>query len=495
MNKDSAIVFSDEVQTIINEIVPATDEIDLSDFQLINFINSQFKTEQSLANIDTTIDTMQAQVDLVQENIRTLLKDQILTSSEGEESLTESMRIIRQLFGEVTGIKTRAENTEEIVKEITRDIKQLDCAKTNLTTSITILNHLRMLVDGVETLQKLTELRIYNEIMNPLEAVIEVNSHFQSYHDIPQIKQLSNSLEKIKTDLAEQILEDFKASFSGKKEKSITFTQLKDACCIASVLDPKVKQNLLSWFLDLQMAEYSQLFHENQDIAWLSKIDKRYSWLKKHLLEFEEKLGFIFPVDWEISEQIAVRFCDVTRNDLANLMKKRRPEIDVNLLLFAINKTKHFESLLGKRFSGVTLNKKMPEPAAETEEATNPFENLICECFQAHLDIYLQSVDKNMKELIDRFIQDEESNSKKQDSSNIFPSAADLFVFYKKCLIQCQQFTNTKSLIDMTLLFKKYLREYAKFAESNVPKAFNQGQVSFISVFFSNEFGFLRYRV
>lgn len=129
------------------------------------------------------------------------------------------------------------------------------------------------------------------------------------------------------------------------------------------------------------------------------------------------------------------------------------------------------------RFSGVTLTKKAPEPTVESDEAVNPFENLICECFQAHLDIYLQSVDKNMKELIDRFVQDEESNSKKQDASNIFPSAADLFVFYKKCLIQCQQFTNTKSLIDLTLLFKKYLREYAKFVESNVPK-FHQGQVS-----------------
>lgn len=287
MNKDSAIVFSEEVQTIINEIVPVSDEIDLPDFQLINYVNQMFKTEQSLANIETTIDTMQSQVDLVQENIRTLLKDQILTSSEGDEALSESMRIIRQLFGEVTGIKTRAENTEEIVKEITRDIKQLDCAKTNLTTSITILNHLRMLVDGVETLQKLTELRIYNEIMNPLEAVIEVNSHFKSYHDIPQIKVLSNSLEKIKTDLADQILEDFKASFSGKKEKSITFTQLKDACCIASVLDPKVKQNLLSWFLDLQMSEYSQLFHENQDIGECASCPRFFQLIKY----FPQQLG------------------------------------------------------------------------------------------------------------------------------------------------------------------------------------------------------------
>ena len=39
------------------------------------------------------------------------------------------------------------------VKEITRDIKQLDYAKRHLTNSITTLNHLHMLVGGVENLQ------------------------------------------------------------------------------------------------------------------------------------------------------------------------------------------------------------------------------------------------------------------------------------------------------------------------------------------------------
>lgn len=38
------------------------------------------------------------------------------------------------------------------VKEITRDIKQLDNAKRHLTSSITTLNHLHMLVGGVDTL-------------------------------------------------------------------------------------------------------------------------------------------------------------------------------------------------------------------------------------------------------------------------------------------------------------------------------------------------------
>lgn len=87
----------------------------------------------------------------------------------------------------------------------------------------------------------------------------------------------------------------------------------------------------------------------------MDKIDRRYAWIKKHLLDFESKFGTIFPQDWEISERIAVQFCHVTREDLTKLMNKRRNEIDVKLLLYAIQRTSNFETLLAKRFIGSTL--------------------------------------------------------------------------------------------------------------------------------------------
>ena len=46
-------------------------------------------------------------------------------------------------------IKNKAGESETMVKEITRDIKQLDTAKRNLTTAITTLNHLHMLVGNI----------------------------------------------------------------------------------------------------------------------------------------------------------------------------------------------------------------------------------------------------------------------------------------------------------------------------------------------------------
>lgn len=139
----------------------------------------------------------------------------------------------------------------------------------------------------------------------------------------------------------------------------------------------------MRWFLSLQLNEYQHLFQENQDTAWLDKIDKRYAWLKRHLLELEERLGNMFPASWEVSERITVEFCNITRwvkhhitgevplmstypfnlylifsslrNELTKLMAKRTSELDVKLLLYAIQRTANFESLLARRFTGITL--------------------------------------------------------------------------------------------------------------------------------------------
>lgn len=175
--------------------------------------------------------------------------------------------------------------------------------------------------------------------------------------------------------------------------------QLAQACLVVSTLDPKVKKDLLKWFVNLQLQEYQHLFQETEDTAWLDKIDKRYAWIKRHLLEFEDRLGNMFPQNWEVSERIAVQFCHDTREELSKIMAKRKIEIDVKLLLYAIQKTSAFENLLSRRFTGVTLdenadtqqiarkneiNKELFEDNKheykDGEFIPSPFQGLIGEC-------------------------------------------------------------------------------------------------------------------
>lgn len=223
----------------------------------------------------------------------------------------------------------------------------------------------------------------------------------------------------------------------------------------------------------------------------MDKIDKRYAWIKRHLLDFEEKYGSIFPENWEVSERIVVEFCGITKAELSKIMSRRRTEIDVKLLLYAITKTLQFEDLLGKRFSGCTLSetasnfksprvdKKVammePEPTEDSSQAgedsmvasTSPFRNLIGECFKPYLDIYTESIDRNLSDLIEKFLQ----VAKQQSVTASLESCAELFIFYKKSLVQCTQLSTGKTLFDLVLVYKKYLREYAiKILENQTPK-------------------------
>lgn len=118
----------------------------------------------------------------------------------------------------------------------------------------------------------------------------------------------------------------------------------------------------------------------------------------------------MFPQNWEVSERIAVQFAHRTREQLTKIMAKRKPEIDVKLLLYAIQKTTAFENLLGRKFTGITITEENPQLVVDNID--NPdfisvFDGLIGKCFVPHLEIYIDSVDKNLCELLDRFIIDE----------------------------------------------------------------------------------------
>lgn len=260
-----------------------SDAIESADFNVTDHINQLFPTEQSLSNIDEVLVKMESECRQIDDNIRSVVRSQTTTAQDGRCALSEAQKVIGHLFEQIIEIKTRAEKTEDMVKEITRDIKQLDWAKKNLTSAITTLNHLHILVGGIENLSRLAENRQYGELLNPLQAIIEVNKHFQQYTEIPKIKvfgflwmvlitfrriqqtydvlsvlqDLSIKVHQIQERLAVQITADFRNTLMGATNSPtsasgnrLSLSQLADACSVVSVLeDQKVKNELLKWFI------------------------------------------------------------------------------------------------------------------------------------------------------------------------------------------------------------------------------------------------------
>ena len=63
------------------------------------------------------------------------------------------------------------------------------------------------------------------------------------------------------------------------------------------------------WILHLKVCLSTDL----TQVAWLDKIDRRYAWIKRQLVDYEEKYGRMFPEEWCMTERIAVEFCHITR--------------------------------------------------------------------------------------------------------------------------------------------------------------------------------------
>ncbi|XP_044059784.1 vacuolar protein sorting-associated protein 53 homolog isoform X2 [Siniperca chuatsi] len=464
---EAVLHLTPEVQLAIEQVFPSQDPLDRADFNAVEYINTLFPTEQSLANIDDVVNKIRLKIRRLDDNIRTVVRGQTNVGQDGRQALEEAQIAIQQLFGKIKDIKDKAEKSEQMVKEITRDIKQLDHAKRHLTTSITTLNHLHMLAGGVDSLE----------------------------------------VKAAQSELGTQILADFEEAFpsQGSKRPGGPSNVLKDACLVANVLDPRIKQEIIKKFIRQHLSEYLVLFQENQDVAWLDKIDRRYAWIKRQLVDYEEKYGRMFPEEWCMTERIAVEFCHITRVELAKVMRTRAKEIEVKLLLFAIQRTTNFEGLLAKRFTGCTLTdvpgQKKPEspleptnPFLEDEPGEdvgtdkdlakprkpkapdNPFHGIVSKCFEPHLYVYIESQDKNLGELIDRFVADFRAQGPPkagtEEGGAVLPSCADLFVYYKKCMVQCSQLSTGEPMIALSTIFQKFLREYAwKILSGNLPKS------------------------
>lgn len=309
---------------------------------------------------------------------------------------------------------------------------------------------------------------------------MDVLKQFEKHRHIPHISQLADQVDLIRAQLGQQVLTDFHNAFEGPNAKhSLSQNQLQflaEGCLAVSILDPKIKRELLSWFVDIELSEYKALFQENQDIAWLDKIDKRFAWLKKHLVEFEDRFGRMFPPNWEVSECIAVEFCKITRKELAKVMTNRALELNVNLILPAISKSAAFEKLLSQRFTGITLKENQNDLKLATDKntltKTNPFAGQITQCFETHLNIYVEAQDKNLSKLIDQFVEEHQKLSKLEAiTSEVFVSSGKLFTQYKNCLVQCNALSNKQPLVMLSTTFHKYLREYAhRVLQSNLPR-------------------------
>eukprot|EP00080_Pristionchus_pacificus_P005924 PDM65944.1 vps-53 [Pristionchus pacificus] len=442
--------YSEETAKVVDELCSTRESIVKPDKDLIEQINELFPTEQSLSQLDSVISSVESEITSLDEELARLVEGQSEAIFEGEKALQEAQSAMTELEKRIDSIREKTQSSDAVVREMTRDIKQLDVAKRNLTSSITTLHHLHILLAGVENLGAWTERRDYASIARQLPAVLNVLQLFERHSAVPHIAAITNELESLKSRLSRQLAADLKHSFkSGQLSETVT-----DMCRVTSALEGGVQADFCRWFVDQQLSEYALLYAENEEAAWIDRIEERYKWFVRKLTDFERTgMGAVFPSDWEMGRRLAKEFCALTADIFTRMLNRRRPDLDWKLLGHAIQHTKMFEALLMKRFP--------------TKKEYN-FDKVIWKVFDPFLDVFISAQEKTLNDFLDecstRIRNGTECPSRETSlMASPFPSSADMFLLLKKVITESSKLSSQPDALlkDVISVVRTCLRNFA----------------------------------
>lgn len=160
------------------------DALDAPEFDPVDYLNHHFPTERSLERLEPFMSKVAVQIGDLDDEISKTVQVQSEAGHQASRDVDEAKAAIRELFEKIRDMKAKAEQSEVMVQEICRDIKQLDFAKRHLQTTITALKRLHMLVTAVDQLQGVAKAKQYRESANLLDAVRQLLTHFESYAQV-----------------------------------------------------------------------------------------------------------------------------------------------------------------------------------------------------------------------------------------------------------------------------------------------------------------------
>ncbi|AEE32558.1 Membrane trafficking VPS53 family protein [Arabidopsis thaliana] len=504
MDKSSALEYINQMFPTVSAYVTA--------FTMIFKCVFSF-TEASLTGVEPLMQKIQGEIRRVDASILSAVRQQSNSGTKAKEDLADATRAVEELSHKIQEIKSKAEQSEAMVQEICRDIKKLDFAKKNITTTITALHRLTMLVSAVEQLQVMASKRQYKEAAAQLEAVNQLCNHFEAYRDVPKITELREKLNNIKQILKSHVFSDFSSLGTGKETEETNLLQkLSDSCLVVDALEPSVREELVNNFCSRELTSYEQIF-EGAELAKLDKTERRYAWIKRRIRTNEE-IWKIFPASWHVPYRLCIQFCKQTRKQVESILVNMKEKPVVAILLLALQSTVEFEKELEKKFGGGVPTKDIEDDieeigtwednsqniskirkkyekkfaaSQETEEngfqqektgnkdlsvtgAGFNFRGMISSCFEPHLTPYIELEEKTLMDDLEKIVQEESWDVEDGSQNNVLSSSTQLFSNIKKSLKRCNTLSKNQTLFNLFKVFQRVLKAYATKLFFKLPK-------------------------
>lgn len=411
-------------------------------FEANDQLSQLFPNGESLANTDAVLEYLQKYKKASDARIQ-----REITKYAHPIHLQDEISLLTLTFG---NMKERSKLVQQNILLVTSSIQELDTIKKNLVLSMTVLKRLQMLIGAYNSLNHVVHSRDYKEIATYLGAVRELMVFFKSYKSIDEIAMLNQQIHQTQNKLVDDVFIDFEDSFTN----NFTNDKLIYGCEILELIDKKYKDKLLTWFYNLQLKEFQSIFASADEAGDLENLSRRYIFFNNILQNIQTNYLQVFPLLWGIDLELSKLFCKMTNQDMASQLRSSIPSA---VLLEALTKTLAFEKSLNDKF------------------ATNAFTKIILGLFEPYLATWVTEQDSVLSSKFMEFysapkipteiikpdtVADLVAVLKVNNVPNFAESSVEMFKVFQKLIVQAVKLSSGKILLDLSLLFSKYLAEY-----------------------------------
>jgi len=450
-----------DFEDALTALVVDDDVFDQTNFDPIEFLNKKFPNERSTTKNDTeSIDTLlvhlQKEEEEVKQQLTNAMRDSFNDNNKHPTQLLTIHQDLENLNKELFGIEDRANKTHSLVEILSRDIKNLDRAKLNLTMTVTRLKRFVMLVQALEQLRTYAQDRKYKQVANLLLACNHLANDFTDLADkVPKVDELFDQKTQLLTYLRQQLLEDYNTVHLDKDRVSSNLEEANE--CVDAM---SMREEVLTNFCLNILEDYKRMYGPPSDKSGLEFIENRFSWISNKLSEYRDRYHIYFPEEWKGQSCLCEHFCHITKQHIVEVLSATSglPDLLCKMLRASIQ----FEDITSRRYDAPQIK------------------CIISDCFDSFMGPWVIQEKNQLKAIFQnenddkvllggKLDPDEDMSDDSTEPKNVFATAPNLFMQMQASFKRWQSFSKPSALKEMFQSFKDVLHLYSIVLENRIP--------------------------
>lgn len=304
-------IITPEFYYLLKQYTGSDDPLEDPSFDPVAYLNEKFPDFKSLEKLPNLIEDFEKQISELDEEIDDLMCERALYNEEMKSYMNELNNDVTKIIELVQRIKNDSDINETTVKMICNDIKNLDNARNNITTTISSLTKLIILITGIEKLETFVKAKSFKEAANAIAASNDILEYFKEYKHVTQVSQLYTKKEHLCTVLLGSILDEFKNNIGLLPNNS---EHLHEACLAINAIGENAVKSLKTWFTQYKLTPYEEIFDPKASTPiHFEDTERRFEWLKRTLKEYSSLYESVFPASWGVKSGLCQEFCRITK--------------------------------------------------------------------------------------------------------------------------------------------------------------------------------------